>query len=63
ALMLQRLKARIGRNRFLTLMKAWPQQNAGSVRGRGNYISFVERRARPLGDFWDEWLTSTDSPR
>ncbi|MBA2465067.1 MAG: M1 family metallopeptidase [Nocardioidaceae bacterium] len=62
ALMLKRLKVRIGNKRFLTLMKAWPRQNAGSVRGRGNYISFVEARTHPLGAFWEEWLTSPDSP-
>jgi len=63
ALMLNRLKARIGNKRFDTIMKAWPRQNADSVRGRSGYIRFVEKRTGSLGDFWADWLNDADSPR
>lgn len=62
ALMLERLKSRIGPRRFAVIMQAWPQRNLQTVRGRKTYIRFVESRSGDLGRFWREWLNAKDSP-
>lgn len=61
ALMLERLKKRMGPKRFATLMRAWPQSNAHSLRNRRAYVRAVEKRAGDQGRFFARWLNGVRS--
>lgn len=63
ALMLERLRATITTAKFDAVMRDWPQSNLGKSRGRGAYIDFVETRTgMELSKFFNDWLTSPDTP-
>ncbi len=63
ALILERLRAKIGSTDFNTVMREWPQQHANRSRGRASYIAFLEQQSgESLGPWFQDWLMSADTP-
>ena len=64
ALILERLRAKIGTTAFYAALKAWPADNADRSRGRASFIDEVKSKTAVTGlDGWfDDWLTSPDTP-
>jgi aminopeptidase N len=63
ALLLERLRTKIGGTAFKTAMAAWPQQNAYTSRARPRYIEFLEQQSgQPLAAWFQDWLMSGTTP-
>ena len=63
ALMYDRLRLRIGDQRFGRLMRAWPQQHLDTNQTRATFEAWWEHRTgRDLGRFFRRWLMSRHSP-
>lgn len=63
ALIMQKLRAKIGAPAFDAALRAWPQENLDSVRGRARYIEFLEERSgQTLGPWFQNWLMSETTP-
>ena len=64
ALILERLRAKIGNAAFSTALKGWPADNAGKSRGRGSFIDEVKSTTTVTGlDSWfNSWLTAAHTP-
>jgi aminopeptidase N len=63
ALMLDRLRAKIGKKNFATVLRGWPQHHRFGNVHRGGWIRWVNRvTGRDLRPFVHRWLTSQDSP-
>lgn len=64
ALMLDRLRARVGQRDFARLLRKWPQAQRNSNVDRGDWVHFAERvTGEELSSFVHEWLTSPTTPR
>jgi aminopeptidase N len=64
ALLLERLRGKIGTADFNTAVREWPQQHAHRSRGRASYVAFVEQQSgQSLGPWFQDWLMSEDTPR
>lgn len=63
ALLLERLRTKIGGTAFKTAMATWPQQNAYTSRARPRYIEFLEQQSgQPLAAWFQDWLMSPTTP-
>jgi aminopeptidase N len=64
ALVLERLRGKIGTAAFDRTLRDWPTQNLDKSRGRGSFIALVETETTVTGlDGWfDHWLTDPDTP-
>lgn len=63
ALILHKLRAKIGATEFNAVMRAWPQENLHTSRGRARYIEFLEEKTgKPLADWFQDWLMSPETP-
>ncbi len=64
ALMLDRLRHRVGARDFARLLRAWPQAQRDGNADRGEWVRFAERvTGEQLSHFVHEWLTSPTTPR
>jgi aminopeptidase N len=64
ALMLDRLRARVGGRDFARLVRAWPRAQRNGNADRGEWVQFAERvTGEELSRFVHEWLTSPTTPR
>ena len=63
ALMLDRLRSKIGPADFRRLLRGWPQQHRFGDVDRHDWVAWLDRvTGRDLGHFVHRWLDSTDSP-
>lgn len=63
ALLMEKLRVRIGKDLFYAVLHEWPAQNADRTRGRASYIDFVSMRAgQDLRPWFDAWLHSGETP-
>ncbi|MFP5252981.1 MAG: M1 family metallopeptidase [Actinomycetes bacterium] len=63
ALILKRLRTKIGSTAFGEAMHRWPQENLHTSRGRSAYISFLESvSGQVLTPWFNDWLTSDQTP-
>jgi aminopeptidase N len=63
ALMLDRLRGRVGAARFDAAWRAWPQQHRDRAVDRDGYASWLTARTgQDLAPFLTEWLTSPTTP-
>lgn len=62
ALMLERLRTRIGAAGFDAAVRDFAQAHLHTTRGRAAFVDHVESRHGSLGDFWARWLNGKDSP-
>ena len=63
ALIMERLRAKIGTTTFNAAMRAWPQENLDSVRGRARYVEFLEEQSgQTLAPWFQDWLMSATTP-
>ena len=63
--MLSRLASLIGSGApaVEAALRAWPQENLDSVRGRARYIEFLEERSgQTLGPWFQNWLMDETTP-
>jgi hypothetical protein len=64
ALMLDRLRAKVGDRAFADLWRAWPQRHRDGNADRADDIAWASRRSgRDLEPFLTRWLTSARTPR
>jgi aminopeptidase N len=63
ALMLTRLRGKIGATAFNSALRAWPQEHLDENGKRSEYVNWLEERTgMELSSFFDTWLTSKTSP-
>ena len=63
ALILERLRAKIGATAFDEAMRRWPQENLHTSRGRNAYVSFLESvSGQVLGPWFTSWLNDAHTP-
>jgi len=63
ALILQRLRTKIGATAFNEAMRRWPQENLHTSRGRNTYVSFLESvSGQVLGPWFNDWLNDATTP-
>ena len=63
ALMLDRLRIKIGTREFNRLVRAWPQTHRNSNQTRSSFVSWWENRSgKELSAFFHLWLMSRKSP-
>jgi aminopeptidase N len=63
ALMLDRLRSRLGEAQFNAVWRAWPQSHRGAAANRDDYIGWLNARTgQDLRPFVTEWLTSPKTP-
>jgi aminopeptidase N len=63
ALMLDRLRIRLGTARFDRLVRDWPQEHRNRNASRAEFVGWVEARTGvELSGFFRSWLMSTKSP-
>lgn len=63
ALIMIRLRAKIGATQFDAAMRSWPQENLDSTRGRARYIEFLEQKTgKTLAPWFQDWLMSETTP-
>ena len=63
ALMLDRLRIKIGTREFNRLVRAWPQTHRNSNQTRSSFVSWWENRSgEELSAFFHLWLMSRKSP-
>ncbi len=63
ALILKRLRAKIGATAFNEAMRRWPQENLHTSRGRSAYVTFLESvSGQVLGPWFNDWLNSATTP-
>jgi len=63
ALMLDRLRSRLGEELFAQVLREWPQSRRFASVDREDYVSWVGgRTGRDLAPFFTEWLTSPTTP-
>lgn len=63
ALILKRLRTKIGAAAFTEAMRRWPQENLHTSRGRSAYISFLESvSGQVLTPWFTSWLNDDTTP-
>lgn len=63
ALLMERLRARIGSDLFYAALQEWPAQNKDKNRGRATYVDFLSTRSgKDLRPWFEAWLTSAETP-
>jgi aminopeptidase N len=63
ALMLIRLRDKIGAAMFDRALQEWPQTQKDTTTWRGEYVNWLETQTgTELSDFFDKWLDSATSP-
>ena len=63
ALIVMRLRSKIGKTAFDATTRSWPQDNLDSSRGRARYVEYLEEKTgKTLGPWFSDWLTSTTTP-
>ncbi|MGI8887938.1 MAG: M1 family aminopeptidase, partial [Nocardioidaceae bacterium] len=64
ALMLDRIRQRIGDDEFEHVVKAWPAEHAGQTVDRETFTTWInEETGKDLTALIDEWLDSPQTPR
>lgn len=63
ALILKRLRTKIGATAFAEAMHRWPQENLHTSRGRSAYVSFLESvSGQVLTPWFNSWLNDDTTP-
>jgi hypothetical protein len=63
ALIMDRLRARIGDADFTEAMRGWPGLHAHTARGRGDYIDYLSSvDGNDIGPWLRDWLTNEKTP-
>lgn len=63
ALILKRLRTKIGATAFNEAMRRWPQENLHTSRGRSAYVTFLETvSGQVLGPWFNGWLNDATTP-
>lgn len=64
AVVLHALRGELGDQRFVTLLRRWVADNAGTSQGTDDFIALAEEIAgSDLDDFFEEWLYAEQLPR
>ncbi|MFC5729518.1 MULTISPECIES: M1 family metallopeptidase [Nocardioides] len=64
ALMWQELRERIGDERFLEMVRAWPEQQENDIADRDEYWAWIEETTgEELTAFFEAWLLGAQTPR
>jgi aminopeptidase N len=63
ALLMERLRAKIGTEAFYAALAEWPAQHRDRSRGRSTYIDYLSAKSgRDLRAWFDAWLNSPTTP-